>query len=289
MVKLFKITTKLLREQKDILSTLRQSITERKPITIDYSGPIDEVLPGKRIDIEPIILGKNTKSGNLVIWAYVFNGVSKKGLPNWKMFRVDRIQNVNFNPNIEPFSLNDLPGYEKGKAPNAMKSLSSVDVYSPYWYDDQQKQSTEIQPQPEQQPIPEPQSQEAPPIEEPTPEAPPQPVEEPDMDAQNQSQDVFNMLGNKITDVNGRKSISTQDYNNALNDLYHRKEGEWKDYQRNIGANFRPDEGTRARFNRTSKQELDDLLSKNNIEISDSTIPNNLSEMFRRFKVLINL
>ena len=285
MVKLFKITKSLLREQKDILSTLRQSITERKPITIDYTGPVSEVLPGKRIDIEPIVLGKNAKSGNLVIWAYVFNGVSKKGLPNWKMFRVDRIQNVEFNPNIDPFSLTDLPGYKKGKAPNAMKSLSSVEVYSPYWYDDQQKQSPEIQPQPEQQPKP----QQTPPIEEPTTETPPQPVEEPDMDAQNQSQDVFNMLGNKITDVNGRKTVSSQDYNNALNDLYHRKEGEWKDYQRSIGANFRPGEGTRERFDRTSKQELDNLLSKNNIEISDSNIPNNLSEMFRRFKVLINL
>jgi hypothetical protein len=288
MVTLFKITKNLLREQKDILSTLRQSITERKPITIDYSGPIDEVLPGKRIDIEPIVLGKNAKSGNLVIWAYVFSGVSKKGIPNWKMFRVDRIQNVEFNPNIDPFSLTDLPGYEKGKAPNAMKSLSSVEVYSPYWYGDQQKQSPEIQPQPEQQPKQEPQPQETPPTEPIAPEVQP-PVEEPDMDTQNQSQDVYNMLGDKITDVNGRKSISSQDYNNALNDLYHRKEGEWKDYQRSVGANFRPGEGIRTRFNRTSKQELDDLLSKNNVEISDINIPNNLSEMFRRFKVLISL
>jgi hypothetical protein len=299
MVKLFNITKSLLLEQSDVLSTLRKSITERKPITIDYAGPANEVMPGKRIDIEPIVLGKNARSGNLVIWAYVFSGVSKKGLPNWKMFRVDRIQNVEYNPEINPFELKDLPGYEPGKAPNAMKSLSSVDVYSPYWYGNQQDVSPNIQPQPERPEEPEyeyepdyeyePETEDEPENIAPSEIEPSSTIEDPDISGQNYSQDVVNTLGTKINDINGRKSITSNDYQSALRDLYNRKEGEWKNYQRSVGGNIRPGEGTRARFDKTSKQELDNLLAKNKIEVSDISIPNNLSEMFRRFKVLINL
>ena len=44
-------------------------------MSIYYQGPPEEVRSGQRLDIEPIVMGKNSKSGNLVIWAYVFKGV----------------------------------------------------------------------------------------------------------------------------------------------------------------------------------------------------------------------
>ena len=277
---LFNITNELLLEQENKLEVLRKAITERLPISIYYSGPPDEVREGQRIDIEPIVLGKHAKSGNLVIWAFVFKGISKKGLPGWKMFRVDRIKSARYNDiGATNFNLEDLPGYERGKAPNAMKSLSSVEVYSPYWF--------EGEPEPEVAPVA------APPAVHPVapPVAPPEPqvVQKPDISSKTALGRIYNDLSPQIRDINGQKFISQKDYDNAINNLYHSKEEEFKVYQRAISGNQRPGEGTRRRFTNTSKAEIDNLLSKDNIQISDN--PEQLAEGHRiqsRIKHLIN-
>jgi len=277
---LHKITTQLLLEQENKLEVLRKAITERLPISIYYSGPPDEVREGQRIDIEPIVLGKHAKSGNLVIWAFVFKGISKKGLPGWKMFRVDRIKSARYNDiGATNFNLEDLPGYERGKAPNAMKSLSSVEVYSPYWF--------EGEPEPEVAPAA------APPAAHPVapPVAPPEPqvVQKPDISSKTALGRIYNDLTPQIRDINGQKFISQKDYDNAINNLYHSKEEEFKVYQRAISGNQRPGEGTRRRFTNTSKAEIDNLLSKDNIQISGN--PEQLAEGHRiqsRIKLLIN-
>ena len=62
-------------------------------------------------------MGTHGKSGNLVIWAFVFKGVSKKGIPDWKMFRVDRIVSAKLNFDVDKFKLRSMPGYIRGKAP----------------------------------------------------------------------------------------------------------------------------------------------------------------------------
>jgi len=273
---LSEIIDQLLLEQEDKLEVLRKAITERLPISIYYSGPPDEVREGQRIDIEPIVLGKNAKSGNLVIWAYVFKGISKRGLPGWKMFRVDRIKSARYNRlGAKNFELEDLPGYERGKAPDAMRSLSSVEIYSPYWFEGE-----EPQPKPEALPA-------APPE---VPVAPePQPIQKPDISSKAALGRIYNDLRPQVRDINGQKIISKQDYDNAVNNLYHSKEQEFKVYQRNIGGNQRPGEGTRARFTNTSKSDIDNLLKKDNIQISDN--PEQLAEGYRiqsRIKRLIN-
>ena len=278
MFNLFEISKTLLFEQQDDskMTVLRKSITERLPITINYKGPTEEVVSGQRFDIEPIVLGKNAKSGNLVIWAYVFKGVSKKGLPGWKMFRVDRIENVKLNLGINPFKLTDLPGYQKGKAPNAMKSLSSVDIFSPYWFEEYKNK-----PQgPNQPPPPQPKKITK------LPQQNNEPIQNPEMDFKKYDIEAFNILKSKVRDINGEKVISTQDFENAVRDLYRKKEDDWKNYQRMITGNVRPGEGTRKRFDNTSKDELGKILTKNNIKITN--IPQEpLSEMVKRIKSLI--
>ena len=295
MTNLFDITTSLLLEQDSKLTVLRKSISERIPISIYYKGPADEVLEGERYDIEPIVLGTKKDSGNLVIWAYVFKGVSKKGLPGWKMFRVDRIQSVKFNLGVDPFKLTDLPGYQRGKAPSAMKSLSNVEIFSPYWFEDDMrfKKNVPTQPPPPQpaKPTPgaQPTPQPAPPVQ-PTPgeQQPPQqePEYKPEMDQASYGAEAVDFLNSKLKDVNGVKTITPQEYDTIIKDLYTKKESEWKNYQRMLGNNQRPGEGTRKRFNDQSKQEIDDLLSNNGIQVSN-TAPEYLSEMIKKFKHLI--
>jgi hypothetical protein len=297
---MFQITeiATLILEQDSKLDLLRKSISNRLPITINYGGPSDEVKSGKRIDIQPVILGKNAKSGNLVFWAFVSKGVSKKGLPNWKMFRVDRVTEVKFNLGAQPFKLIDIPGFVKGKAPNAMKSLSSVDIMSPYWFEDDKRYTKSPITKPTIK-KPAPTKPEVTPIKpevEPTkPEVTPEPsepktIENPETSNKDYSGEIYNGLKSKIVDTNGQKTITTKDYQDALNDLYRKQEDEWKNYQRKVSGNDRPGEGTRNRFQKVSKTQIDSLLSKDNITVSDLS-PETLSERYKiqnRFKQLIN-
>jgi len=281
MTELYTISNILLLEQDSKMMDLRKAIIERKPISIQYSGPPEEVLSGPRYDIEPIVMGTNAKSGNLVIWAYVFRGVSKKGIPGWKMFRVDRIQSIDADSfNKDSFKLEDLPGYQQGKAPNAMKSLSRVDIYSPYWFEGYKKnQKKPYQPAP---PAPEPKEV---PTTEPT-TAPTEVPTSPDLFSHKLDIIAFNKLKAKVQDVDGQKTVTNQEYQDTLNNLYKDKEGEWKRYQSMVSGNVRPGEGTRNRFKTYGKKEIDDLLSQNGITVSNE-VNNMVAEIQKRFKDLI--
>jgi len=274
----------ILLEQDSTMSTISKSIGERIPMSIYYQGPPEEVRSGQRLDIEPIVMGKNSKSGNLVIWAYVFKGISKKGLPGWKMFRVDRISSAKLNPSGNRFKLDDLPGYVKGKAPGMMKSLSSVDIFSPYWFDDDetytpQPPPTEVPAEPEAQTTPQP--------------PPPQP-ESPNDPPGALANKVYGESEPQIQDRDGRRTVSRPDYDTALKNLSNYQEEQWRVRQRMISGNERPGEGTRNRFNDTSKFELDRVLAQNNIDVDDNLNMGDdemLAEGYRiqnRIKRLIN-
>jgi len=273
----------LLIEQDTKLSVLRKAISERLPISIYYSGPSNEVREGQRIDIEPIVLGTNAKSGNLVIWAFVFKGISKKGLPGWKMFRVDRIKSAKFSEiGATNFKLTDLPGYQKGKAPSMMKSLSSVEIFSPYWFEDDKRFDDRTK---AGRPGPPPKEKitKKPPVVHPKPIKPVAPSSKDALDR------IFNDLTLVVKDTDGRKTITTNDYQMAIDNLYQSKEDEFKVYQRAISGQERPGEGTRKRFMDTSKSDIDNILTKNNIQVTDN--PEQLAESCRihgRIKRLIN-
>lgn len=221
-------------EQDSKILTLRNAILNKTPITIDYGGPVDVVLPGKRIDIQPIVMGKHKTSGNLVIWAYVFKGVSKKGLPNWKMFRVDRIKSINYKMGISSFILTSIPGYIQGKAPDMMKSLQSVDVYSPYI----EKKTT----QPQQKIEPE------------TPFP------------------TNNMLSNIVKNKE-EKQLTKIEKDDLVDKLYKTLENKWKTKQRYIiGGNQKPGEGTRSRLRKDAENEVDYYMKKNNITLVETKI-----------------
>lgn len=247
----------MLLEQDTKMSILRKAISERIPLSIYYSGP-EEVRDGQRLDIEPVVMGEHIRSGNLVIWAYVFKGVSKKGLPGWKMFRVDRINSARISDEGKRFNLEDLPGYIEGKAPNMMKSLRKVEIFSPYWFD---KEGNYIDQAPPQE-VPRPEVEPAP---APRPQEPPKPEGHPSKLASN----VYQELSPNIRDVNGQRVVSRADYDTALQNLYGYQEDQWRNRQRMIGNNERPGEGTRKRFSDTSKFELDRLLAKDNVQVDN--------------------
>jgi hypothetical protein len=199
------------------------------------------------------------------------------------MFRVDRIVMANINPKLSNFNLSEIPGFQEGKAPSMMKSLSSVDIFSPYWIEKGERPVDKVPPTPEA-PTPEPTEPQSPDTTEiPTPEpTEPQTIVKPEMSNRNFTQEVFNEVLPKIKDIDGKKVISKMDYDFAVNSIYTKKEGEFKKYQRMISGNVRPGEGTRNRFRGESQNELNNLLKNNNIEIE--TV---LSEIYNKFKHLI--
>lgn len=270
----------LLLEQESTVNTIRKAILERLPMTITYQGPEGEVLSGTRYNVIPVVLGQKKGSNNYVIWAYTTSGVSKKGhLPDWRMFRVDRIVNAQIESDAQPVNLESISGYLK-KSPVDMKSLSRVLVYSDLvanaykekfgiWKADRlaagknviagqgtrRKMKTDIK-------------------------------KDIDLALKGDFEDkyqevitnkpndkhkltVYNDLTPKIKDINGVKTITTNDFNTAVSDLYYKKEGDWKNYQREIGKPTELGLGNKRMFTKQAQGELQDLLKQNNVTISD--------------------
>lgn len=69
-------------------SLVYDAIQNHNVVEINYDGD-DNIAKGKRI-IEPYVLGRSSKN-NIVIRAFQPNGDTQSSVPNWKMFRVDKI------------------------------------------------------------------------------------------------------------------------------------------------------------------------------------------------------
>lgn len=78
-----------------------KAIKDREAILITYNDETKTSHEGVRY-IEPYVFG-TTKAGNLCIRAYQYWGDTKRGVPKWKMFRLDRI--LSWEPTGEVFEL----------------------------------------------------------------------------------------------------------------------------------------------------------------------------------------
>jgi hypothetical protein len=273
-------------------NTLVSAITNRNPITFYYTGPKepakDSVKSGVRVRAEAVAMGLS-KGGNTIIRAYIQPpSVSKKGYSktNWRTFRVDRMSNLQILQD-ETFDVT-RPGYKQGaesdKGPMIKTYVTTNWTETP----EVKKQET---PPPTVTPQPKPTAK---PSKEPLPQ--PKTDEKPSAVPQEQPKDlsgeIFNKLQSNVKDVNGEKVINTQDFQNASTELYKMKQKEWADSQKQIGKNTNPGEGTRRRFEMSSKTELSNLLSKNNIKVSDEVNPEvedttDLQESINRIKTLM--
>lgn len=289
-----KILTNLIGEQEvpkgKKSNTLVSAITNRNPITFYYTGPKepskDSVKPGVRVRAEAVAMGLS-KGGNVIVRAYVQPpSVSKKGYSktNWRTFRIDRMSNLQILQD-ETFDIT-RPGYREGAE---SKNGPMVTTYvTSDWDETPEVKKQEVSPK---EPTPTPKQK---PLKQTLPQ--PKPEEKPSPTPQEEPKDfsgeIFNKLQNNVKDVNGEKTINTQDFQTASGELYKLKEKEWVDSQKQLGKNINPGEGTRRRFEMSSKTELSNLLSKNNIKVSDDV--NNdaddttdLQESIKRIKTLM--
>jgi hypothetical protein len=289
-----KIFSKIIGEQEvpkgKKSNTLVSAITNRNPITFYYSGPKapsrDSVKSGVRVRAEAVAMGLS-KGGNVIIRAYIQPpSVSKKGYSktNWRTFRVDRMSNLQILQD-ETFDVT-RPGYKQGEESDKGPMVKTYVTTN--WTETPEVKKQETPPptpqpkptvKPSKEPLPQPKSDEK-------PSAAPQ--EQP----KDFSGEIFNKLQGSVKDVNGEKIITTQDFQNASTELYKMKEKEWMDTQKQIGKNTNPGEGTRRRFEMSSKSDLSNLLSKNNIKVSDEVDNEiedvtDLQESINRIKTLM--
>lgn len=267
---------------------LVNAIKNRNPVTFYYSGPKttekNNVKPGVRIRAEIVAMGLS-KKGNVIVRAYIQPpSVSKKGYDktNWRTFIVDRMSNISVLTN-ETFD-DKRPGYKEGSESSRGPMVTTYVTSD--WTKTPDVKQKEI-------PTPEPQPKEKPSSDElPQPKIDKKPIPIPKQQKDNVG-DVFKTLQTK--DIDGQKIISTQDYQNAVEDLYKKKEEDWKTAQKELGKNILPGEGTRKRFELESNKELSDLLKVKNIIVSDNVVePDNnqkepLQEEVLRIKTLMLL
>ena len=273
-------------------NTLVSAITNRNPITFYYTGPKepskDSVKPGVRIRAEAVAMGLS-KGGNVIVRAYVQPpSVSKKGFSktNWRTFRIDRMSNLQILQD-ETFDIT-RPGYKEGAESNSGPMVTTYvtsdwtktpEVKEPETPPTEPTSTPETKPKPKQQPLPQPKPEE-------------KPSQIPQDEPKDFSGEIFNKLQSNLKDVNGEKIINTQDFQTASTELYKLKEKEWVDAQKVLGKNTNPGEGTRKRFEMSSKSELSNLLSKNNIKVSDDVNDEvddttDLQESIKRIKTLM--
>lgn len=94
-MKLYKILSKLIFENT-ARDEVNNAINNKKIVNISYAGD-DNTHAGMRT-IEIYSFGMST-SGNLVIRAYQISGDTKTFKPEWKLFRLDRINNFEITNN----------------------------------------------------------------------------------------------------------------------------------------------------------------------------------------------
>jgi len=95
---LYNILDNVLNEADGTYQTIRPDIPElvkviqnKTCVVIDYDDERPDPPRGDRM-IEPCALGY-TKANNLALRAYEYEGKTRRGVPKWKLFRIDRIQN----------------------------------------------------------------------------------------------------------------------------------------------------------------------------------------------------
>lgn len=282
MIKFQNILTTILTEAPNgsIRKRLESAIINRNPVSFYYNGPRGEVLPGRRIKSELVAMGL-TKKGNLVVRGWVQPpSVSKKGFEEhgWRLFILDRMSGIQIYDG-ETFN-EKRPNYTEGKDDG---TLTVTYVKSRWGTTPQPTKPSPAPTEPTKKSVPT--KTELP---QPKPKEKPTSTPQPEI---RRDGEVYNQLKDKFITVNNQTQVSPDDVKLAIDDLYRRKLEDWKNAQKEIGANTNPGEGTRRRFEKESEYELYNLMKQDNVSVKfpekteEPETP--LMESINRIKTLI--
>lgn len=272
---------------------ITKAIKNRFLVSFYYNGPKGEVLPGRRIKSELVALGL-TKKGNLVARGWVQPpSISKRGYEKhgWRLFMLNRMSGIQIYED-ETFDVKRPDLNDSGD-----KSLSVVYVTSdwgtlptvPKKDDEKPEPATKpelpepkpsVEPDIEPEPDTEPEPTIEPELPEPKPESKPPITPDPKIDF---TSEIYDELKKKVQDVDGKKTISPDDFNVLMNNLRKKEFNDWSNRKKEIGDNSKPGEGTRRRIEKETEVKLFNLMKKDNIVIGTIS----LQESIKRIKALI--
>ena len=99
MLNLYEILKEVLNESVSS-DSVNDAINNKYRILINYDDE-DNHATGTRL-VEPYVLGY-TKTGNLAFRGYQYEGDTVRGVPKWKLFRLDRV--INWQPTKQKFNV----------------------------------------------------------------------------------------------------------------------------------------------------------------------------------------
>ena len=99
MLNLYEILKEVLNESVSS-DSVNDAINNKYRILINYDDE-DNHATGTRL-VEPYVLGY-TKAGNLAFRGYQYEGDTVRGVPKWKLFRLDRV--INWQPTKQKFNV----------------------------------------------------------------------------------------------------------------------------------------------------------------------------------------
>lgn len=270
---------------------ITDAIKNRFLVSFYYNGPKGKVLPGRRIKSELVALGL-TKKGNLVARGWVQPpSISKRGFEKhgWRLFMLNRMSGIQIYED-ETFDVKRPDLNDNGdRSMGVVYVTSNWDTLSePKTDRDTSEPETEPElPEPKKEPLPEPKTdtdtsepETEPELPEPEPKLKPPITPDPKIDF---TSEIYNELKKKVQDVDGKKTISPDDFSVSMDNLRKKEFNDWSNRKKEMGDNSRPGEGTRRRIEKETEIKLFNLMKKDNIVIG--TIP--LQESIKRIKALI--
>lgn len=277
-------------------SIITKAIKEKIPLTFYYTGPKtpkkESVKPGYRIKGESVALGLS-KKGNLIVRMYVKPpSTSKKGFDKhgWRTFMVSRMSQLKLQDN-ESFDLN-RPLYKEGDDNSMTVTYVKSDSDSQVKKEPNNIEKTQ-QPQSkiaDKEPTPTKlslntinkdieNSVNKEPTALPIPKKEIKPTSDPNTEI------IINTELNKLVKTNNNtKEININDLENIKKQIYRLKEKNWRDEQLKLNKTSNTGEGTRRRLSNETNLDIENILSKNNIQITNDE---NLNENLKRIKTLI--
>lgn len=122
-------------------SSVIQAINKKEGVVVTYDDTTSTAHKGPRY-IEPYCYGTTT-AGNDAVWCFQYYGDTKRGVPDWKLMRLDRFQS--WNPSGEHFEAEPKARGWLAAAFNPNSDKSMTNVYNVVKFDDGKEELTDLE------------------------------------------------------------------------------------------------------------------------------------------------
>ena len=133
MLNLYEILKEVLNESVSS-DSVNDAINNKYRILINYDDEDNHAI-GTRL-VEPYVLGY-TKAGNLAFRGYQYEGDTVRGVPKWKLFRLDRV--INWQPTKQKFNVEPRDNGWSAESYNSNGDGSLTSILNQVYFDNKEE------------------------------------------------------------------------------------------------------------------------------------------------------